>query len=98
VVAAVASNADFNLTQYYVFQDGVSAIYLATDATTEPSIGELRYIFRLDGLPNAYKAGNVSNIADGTAIEASDVFLVGEETRSKVRHGASHQPRSTKMV
>jgi rhamnogalacturonan endolyase len=84
VVSATASNADFNLTQYYIFQDGVSAIYMATNAVTEPEIGELRFIFRLVDLPNSYQGGNVSNIADGTAIEAEDCFLVDGQTRSKV--------------
>jgi rhamnogalacturonan endolyase len=80
----VADNDDFDLTHYYVFKDGVSAIALATDANSEPSVGELRYIFRLDNLPEAYKEGEVSDIVDGEAIEASDVYLVDGETRSKV--------------
>ncbi|KAK9770882.1 putative Rhamnogalacturonate lyase [Seiridium cardinale] len=75
VVTVVADNDDFDLTHYYVFQDGVSAIALATDANSEPSVGELRYIFRLDNLPEAYKEGDVSDITDGEAIEASDVYL-----------------------
>lgn len=50
--------------------------------TAEPSVGELRFIARLSQktIPNGYE---VSNIVGGTAIEGSDVFLVGSETRSK---------------
>lgn len=57
---------------------------MGTYTVSEPSIGELRFIYRLIGLPVAYKEGDVSNINGGTAIEASDVYTVGEQTRSKV--------------
>lgn len=44
----------------------------------EPSIGELRYIARLnaDLLPNEEPFGDVSNIDGGTAIEGSDVVSI----------------------
>ncbi len=50
--------------------------------TAEPSVGELRFIARLSQktIPNGY---DVSDIVGGTAIEGSDVYLVGSETRSK---------------
>jgi rhamnogalacturonan endolyase len=70
------------LTHYYVARGGTSAIFMATYVTAEPSVGELRYIARLDksrvpdGNPNA-------EIAGGVAIEGSDVFLVNGVTRSK---------------
>ncbi|KAL3470856.1 galactose mutarotase-like domain-containing protein [Aspergillus californicus] len=83
VVSATIDNDDFNLTQYYIFQDGVSAIYMGTNALSEPSVGELRYIARLVNLPNAYKEGDVSDISDGEGVEAEDVYLVDGETRSK---------------
>lgn len=58
---------------------------MATDTTSEPAIGELRYITRLDRskLPDEYPFGDASNTSGGTAIEASDVYNVGGETRSK---------------
>ena len=58
---------------------------MATDTKSEPSIGELRYIFRLDSskLPLEYPYGIVSTTAGGTAIEASDVYSVNGQTRSK---------------
>jgi rhamnogalacturonan endolyase len=73
------------LTHYYVIQSGQPIIFMATYTTAEPSVGELRYISRLnaDLLPNEYPFGSVSNIDGGTAIEGSDVFLVGSQTRSK---------------
>jgi rhamnogalacturonan endolyase len=84
VVSVVADSNDFNLTHYYVFKDGVSAIAVATDINSEPSVGELRDIFRLDNLTQSYKEGKVSDIGDGEAIEAEDVYLVDGETGSKV--------------
>ncbi|KAF9041301.1 rhamnogalacturonase B [Panaeolus papilionaceus] len=70
------------LTQYYVARYKDPAIHMATYITAEPSVGELRFIARLRkaALPNGYR---VSEIAGGTAIEGSDVFRVGSETRSK---------------
>lgn len=73
------------MTHYYVFQDGLSAIYMGTNSNSQPSVGELRYIARLVGLPEAYKEGEVSDITGGgDAIEGSDVFVVDGQTRSKV--------------
>lgn len=58
---------------------------MATDTKSEPKIGELRYIARLDSslLPGEYPFGDASNTAGGSAIEGSDVFLVNGKTRSK---------------
>lgn len=52
---------------------------------TEPDIGELRFIARLNSnlLPNEEPFGDVSTTSGGSAIEGSDVFLVNGETRSK---------------
>ncbi|PYH87404.1 hypothetical protein BO71DRAFT_454697 [Aspergillus ellipticus CBS 707.79] len=72
------------LTQYMVVHDGDPIIHMATYITAEPSIGELRFIARLnsDLLPNEEPFGDVSNTSGGEAIEGSDVFLVDGETRS----------------
>ncbi|KAI0600314.1 family 4 polysaccharide lyase [Biscogniauxia sp. FL1348] len=83
IVQCVASSSDFDLTHYMVFVDASTAIYMGTYTNSEPAIGELRFIFRLTGLEVAYPFGDVSNTADGTAIEASDVYQVGDDTRSK---------------
>lgn len=73
------------MTHYYVIKSGESTVYLATDTASEPEIGELRYIARLDasGLPVEYPHGDVSTTVGGTEIEGSDVYLVDGETRSK---------------
>ncbi|PTY06930.1 hypothetical protein DB347_10035 [Opitutaceae bacterium EW11] len=70
------------LTHYYLARRGFNNIYMATYTTAEPTVGELRYIARLNraNLPNGPRE---SDILGGTAIEGSDVFLVGTETRSK---------------
>ncbi|KAK0232445.1 polysaccharide lyase family 4 protein [Armillaria nabsnona] len=70
------------LIQYYVAKYNDPAIHMATYTTAEPSVGELRFIARLSQktIPNGY---DVSDIVGGTAIEGSDVYLVGSETRSK---------------
>ncbi|KAJ7347509.1 polysaccharide lyase family 4 protein, partial [Mycena albidolilacea] len=74
------------LTQYYVAQRGVAAIHMATYTTAEPTVGELRYIARLlhTAVPNGIPQ---SNTVGGTAIEASDVYLVSGQTRSKFYSG-----------
>lgn len=60
----------------------VSLLTQFPSITAEPSIGELRFIARLSrsAVPNGYP---VSAIVGGTAIEGSDVFKVGSQTRSK---------------
>ncbi|KAL7619630.1 hypothetical protein AAE478_010171 [Parahypoxylon ruwenzoriense] len=83
IFQCVADNDNFDLTHYMVFADASSSIYMGTHTNAEPAVGELRYIFRLTGLTEAYPNGNVSYTAGGTSIEASDVFLVGDESRSK---------------
>ncbi|KAL2859082.1 Rhamnogalacturonase B, N-terminal-domain-containing protein [Aspergillus pseudodeflectus] len=83
IVSATIDSDSFDLTHYYVFEDQRSAIYMGTNALSEPSVGELRYIARLVDLPEAYKEGDVSDITGGEIIEGSDVFLVDGETRSK---------------
>ncbi|KAF2125539.1 polysaccharide lyase family 4 protein [Dothidotthia symphoricarpi CBS 119687] len=74
------------LTQYMVVKSGESTIYMATYTTAEPDIGELRFIARLNPttLPSEYPFGVVSTTAgSSSAVEGSDVYNVGSETRSK---------------
>ncbi|KAL3474241.1 Rhamnogalacturonase B, N-terminal-domain-containing protein [Aspergillus californicus] len=74
------------LTQYFVVHNGDSIIHMATYITAEPSIGEMRFIARLNSeiLPNEEPFGDVSTTADSTStVEGSDVFVVDGETRSK---------------
>jgi rhamnogalacturonan endolyase len=71
-----------SLTQYYVAKYKDPAIHMATYISAEPSVGELRFIARLkrSAVSSGYK---VADIAGGSAIEGSDVYQVGSETRSK---------------
>lgn len=74
------------LTHYMVVKEGESNIYLGTYIKSEPSVGELRFIARLKSsvLPEEYPYGKVSTTAgSSSAVEGSDVFIVGGETRSK---------------
>ncbi|KAG8931463.1 hypothetical protein FRC02_002692 [Tulasnella sp. 418] len=63
------------LTQYYIAKSGDSVIYMGTYITAQPSIGELRFIARLNksllsvGDPEAY-----SDLGTAGAVEGSDVF------------------------
>ncbi|KAF8752342.1 Rhamnogalacturonan lyase B, N-terminal [Rhizoctonia solani] len=79
---AIVTIATSTLTQYYVAVSGQSAIYIGTYTTAEPDVGELRFIARLSksALPNGYTQSEVNG---GTAIEGSDVFSTGGQTRSK---------------
>jgi rhamnogalacturonan endolyase len=59
---------------------------MATYTTAEPSIGELRFIARLNSsaLPLEYPFGVVSTTVGSTStVEGSDVFVVNGQTRSK---------------
>ncbi|KAM0216896.1 hypothetical protein ACHAQD_007615 [Fusarium lateritium] len=83
IVTSTASNQYVDVIQYYVFVDGQDKIYVATYTNKEPTVGELRFIFRLDNLPYAYPHGDVSNTRNGSVIESQDIYIVGNETRSK---------------
>ncbi|KAF9257512.1 hypothetical protein L218DRAFT_110983 [Marasmius fiardii PR-910] len=79
---AVITIKTSTITHYYIVRSGINTLYIGTFASAEPSVGELRFIARLNkaNLPN----GPVqSNMQGGTAIEGSDVFLVNGQTRSK---------------
>lgn len=74
------------LTHYMVVKEGESNIYLGTYIKSEPSVGELRFIARLKSsvLTEEYPYGKVSTTAgSSSAVEGSDVYVVGGETRSK---------------
>lgn len=72
------------LTHYYVSRSGENIIYMATYITAEPSVGELRYIFRGNGNVLTSVPAN-SNIRNNIgAIESQDVFgLSNGQTVSK---------------
>ncbi|KAJ3123003.1 hypothetical protein HK098_002299 [Nowakowskiella sp. JEL0407] len=76
-----------NLTHYMVTRRNINTIYLATYLVTEPSIGEIRFIARLKrtAVPNGIPAAQING--GGSAVEGSDVYYYGTETRSKFYSG-----------
>ncbi|MEO2256123.1 rhamnogalacturonan lyase B N-terminal domain-containing protein [Paenibacillus amylolyticus] len=62
------------LTHYYASRGGENIIYMATHITAQPSIGELRYIFRGNGSVLTGVPGNSNNRGNTGAIESQDVF------------------------
>lgn len=85
-ITCEAHNGDFDLTHYYIIKSGESTVYMGTYTNAEPSIGELRYIARLDSakLPLEYPFGTASTTGGSSStIEGSDVFLMNGQTRSK---------------
>ncbi|KAL5119460.1 hypothetical protein ACEQ8H_002525 [Pleosporales sp. CAS-2024a] len=74
------------LTHYLVVRQGDPTIWMATYTSAEPTIGELRFIARLNKqiLPHQYPYDLVSTTAGASStVEGSDVFLVDGQTRSK---------------
>ncbi|PVF96908.1 hypothetical protein CPB86DRAFT_775568 [Serendipita vermifera] len=79
------------LTHYYVVKSGDSTIYMATYITAEPSVGELRYIARLNRslLPNGIE-GSYTDLTSST-VEGSDVFRASDgKTYSKFYSSVRH--------
>src|SRR5580692_1155030 len=75
IIKCVSTASEFgNMTHYYIVQNGVDNIYMATYPTVEPSVGELRYIFRgqYNVLPNGPPDSN--NNGNTGAVESTDVF------------------------
>ena len=71
---SAANGVVADLTNYLVVRNGENTLYMATYATAEPNVGELRWITRLDPavLPNG---PGPSNLTGNTgAIESSDTF------------------------
>ncbi|QLG37717.1 hypothetical protein HW560_06100 [Paenibacillus sp. E222] len=62
------------LTHYYSSRGGENIIYMATYVTAEPSVGELRYIFRGNGSVLTGVPANSNNRNNTGAIESQDVF------------------------
>lgn len=62
------------LTHYYASRGGENIIYMATYVTAEPSVGELRYIFRGNGSVLTGVPASSNNRNNTGAIESEDVF------------------------
>ncbi len=75
------------LTQYLIVRNGENRIYMATYTTAEPSVGELRWITRLNSalIPNGPAPSN--NAGTTGAIESSDVFGHADGTSTSKYYG-----------
>lgn len=84
VSTAISSSA---LTHYYVVQNGVDNIYMADYVTSEPSVGELRYIIRgqFNVLPNG--PADSDNNGNTGAIESTDVYGHSNGTTTSKYYG-----------
>ncbi|KAI5896691.1 polysaccharide lyase family 4 protein [Schizophyllum commune H4-8] len=87
-VAVVTISTD-TINHYYIVKEGENTIYIGTNASKEPDVGELRFIARLNksALPNGIPESDVDG---GEAIEGSDVFKIDGETRSKFYSSVRH--------
>jgi rhamnogalacturonan endolyase len=83
------------LTHYYIFQNGSDDIYMADYITSEPTIGELRYIFRgqFSVIPNGPADSN--NSGSTGPIESQDIMGHSNgQTTSKYYGNANEQSLS----
>jgi len=79
---SVITIATSTLTHYLSTRRNDTTIYMATFVGAEPSVGEMRWITRLQsGLFSSVPVN--SDIRNGSAIESTDVFSVNGQTRSK---------------
>jgi rhamnogalacturonan endolyase len=74
--------ATTTVTHYLATRRNDNTIYMATFAAAEPTVGELRWITRLQS--SLFPTAPVnSDIRNGTAIESTDVFTLNGQSRSK---------------
>jgi rhamnogalacturonan endolyase len=79
---ALITIATSTVTHYLATRRNDNTIYMATNISAEPTVGELRWITRLQSSVFGSVPVN-SDIRGGTAIESTDVFSVNSQTRSK---------------
>jgi rhamnogalacturonan endolyase len=88
-ITCLSTNSEFGcLIHYYIVTNGVDNIYMATYPTVEPSVGELRYIFRgqWNRLPNGPLASD--NHGATNAIESKDVYGHGNGCTTSKYYGS----------
>ena len=88
VSTSITANVSLPITHYYIVTNGLDNIYMATYVAGEPSVGELRYIFRgqYNLLPNG--PADSDNNGNTGAIESSDVFGHADGTTSSKYFGS----------
>lgn len=85
---SVITIATSTLTHYLATRRNDNTIYMATFVTAEPTVGEMRWITRLQS--SAFPTAPInSDIRNGSAIESTDVFAVNGQSRSKY-YGNQH--------
>ncbi|KAL1743606.1 polysaccharide lyase family 4 protein [Schizophyllum fasciatum] len=87
-VAVVTISTD-TINHYYIVKEGENTMYIGTNASKEPEVGELRFIARLDKKAVAHGIPE-SEVENGETVEGSDVFKVDGETRSKFYSSVRH--------
>src|SRR5262249_33626760 len=77
------------LTHYLMVRNGINNIYMATYASVEPAVGELRWITRLQSakLTNGPIPSDIRNTTN--AIESSDIFGKADGTTRSKYYGDS---------
>jgi rhamnogalacturonan endolyase len=89
-IATSPSNAVVSsLTQYLMVTNGLNTIFLATYASAEPAVGELRWITRLQSAKLTNGPIPSDNRGTTNAIESSDVFGRADGTTRSKYYGDS---------
>jgi rhamnogalacturonan endolyase len=78
-----------SLTQYLMVTNGLNTIFMATHASAEPGVGELRWITRLQSAKLANGPVPSDNRGTTNAIESSDVFGRADGTTRSKYYGDS---------
>ena len=60
-------------THYYIVKEGENTIYIGTNASKEPDVGELRFIARLN--KSAVPNGTPESVSSGLADFRSSLWL-----------------------
>lgn len=83
-VIKITCVANWGMTHYYMVQSGVDNIYMADYATTEPGVGELRWITRLNETLFTGRPVNSDLTGSTGTVESGDVYGMADgTTRSK---------------
>lgn len=79
--------ATATLVHYLLVRQGDNTVYMGTYVTAEPSVGELRWITRLNGSVFTGVPRESNNAGNTGAIESSDVFGYADGTSTSKYYG-----------